>query len=378
MTYAKTDILIIGGGLAGLTAALHLQKAGFEVILIEKNGYPQHKVCGEYISNEVLPYLKWLEADPRVLGATAIDRLQFSTLSGNCIHTELPLGGFGISRYSLDNFLYEKFRRRGGTLFHDTVNAVNYKDEEFTIHTLAELQITARQVIGAYGKRSVIDLKLKRNFIQQKSPVLAVKAHYSGDFPADLVGLHNFRGGYCGVSKVEDRKINICYLADYRSFKAYKNVSVYQQEVLYKNKYLKAIFENTAPLFDAPITVSQLAFGPRETVADHILMVGDTAGLIHPLCGNGMSMAIHSAKICAELLIDYFTGSIKTRALLEKLYMSSWDRQFRLRLRMGNVLSAILERDRLSDLVLGGMVRIPALLPMIIKKTHGTILTVNS
>ena len=53
-------VLIIGGGLAGLTAAIHLRKLNIPVTLIEKNAYPKHKVCGEYISNEVLPYLKWL------------------------------------------------------------------------------------------------------------------------------------------------------------------------------------------------------------------------------------------------------------------------------------------------------------------------------
>ncbi|RZJ73742.1 MAG: FAD-binding oxidoreductase, partial [Flavobacterium sp.] len=45
----QTEILIIGGGLAGLTAALHLNKQGFDVTLIEKSAYPHHKVCGEYI-----------------------------------------------------------------------------------------------------------------------------------------------------------------------------------------------------------------------------------------------------------------------------------------------------------------------------------------
>ncbi|RZK61067.1 MAG: FAD-dependent oxidoreductase, partial [Pedobacter sp.] len=59
----KTEILIIGGGLAGLTASLHLNKLGFDVTLIEKSTYPQHKVCGEYISNEVLPYFNWLGID---------------------------------------------------------------------------------------------------------------------------------------------------------------------------------------------------------------------------------------------------------------------------------------------------------------------------
>ena len=47
----ETEVLIIGGGLAGLTAAIHLSKKGFEVIVIEKNEFPKHNVCGEYISN---------------------------------------------------------------------------------------------------------------------------------------------------------------------------------------------------------------------------------------------------------------------------------------------------------------------------------------
>ena len=55
---AAFDVLIIGGGLAGLCNAIHLSKFGTKVLLIEKNEYPKHKVCGEYISNEVLPYLQ--------------------------------------------------------------------------------------------------------------------------------------------------------------------------------------------------------------------------------------------------------------------------------------------------------------------------------
>src|SRR4051812_41024591 len=102
---AKSDILIIGGGLAGLTAALHLQKAGLNVVLIEKNAYPNHKVCGEYISNEVLPYLKWLGVDVESLNPTHINKLHLTTQSGKSTYATLPLGGFGISRYTLDNYL---------------------------------------------------------------------------------------------------------------------------------------------------------------------------------------------------------------------------------------------------------------------------------
>ena len=68
--------IIIGGGLAGLTSALHLSRFGIQVTLIEKNSYPRHKVCGEYLSNEVLPYLRSLGFEPFDFGAKKIDAHQ--------------------------------------------------------------------------------------------------------------------------------------------------------------------------------------------------------------------------------------------------------------------------------------------------------------
>lgn len=373
----QTDILIIGGGLAGLTAALHLQKTGIAVILIEKDNYPHHKVCGEYVSNEILPYLQWLDADPAIFHPSLLTKLQFSTIQGSSISTRLPLGGFGISRYQLDHFLYKKFVDKGGCVIQDTVSNVVFEKDEFRIFTQTEKQFTARQVIGAYGKRSSLDLKLKRQFILQKSPFLAVKAHYSGEFQNDLVALHNFKGGYCGVSKIEDQKINICYLADYKTFKTYKNTAVYQEKVLYQNKHLKDIFERCTPLFEAPLTISQLSFGAREAVTDHMLMIGDTAALIHPLCGNGMAMAIHSAQICVELLIRFFNGGISGRTALEKHYIISWNQHFKSRLWMGNTLSAILRKEYLADKLISGIVKVPFILPLLIKKTHGHLLKIQ-
>ena len=119
--------------------------------------------------------------------------------------------------------------------------------------------------------------------------------------------------------------------ADYKTFKTHKNIRVYQEKVLYQNKHLKDILERCTPLFEAPLTISQLSFGAREPITDHILMIGDTAALIHPLCGNGMAMAIHSAKICAELLIPFLNGAISSRTALEKHYIISWNRHFKSR-----------------------------------------------
>jgi flavin-dependent dehydrogenase len=134
---------------------------------------------------------------------------------------------------------------------------------------------------------------------------------------------------------------------------------------------MKAIFDNCNLLFDKPITISQISFSKKETVENHILMIGDTAGLIHPLCGNGMAMAIHSAKIVSVLIGNYFNDEIKSRAELEKKYSNEWNVNFSKRLKMGRLLSEIFQKQNLSDVLLRILVRFPFLLPIIIKKTHG-------
>lgn len=364
------DVIIIGGGLAGLASAIHLSKMGLQVAVIEKYGYPRHKVCGEYISNEIMPYLEWLNVDISTLNASQINRFQFSSGSGSSVNAQLPLGGFGISRYALDQFLYNKALANGCICIEATVTYVHCQDNVFTVKTKDETY-TGKVVLGAYGKRSNIDSYLSRSFIQQKSPWLAVKAHYSGTFPNDLVALHNFNGGYCGVSKVENDTINICYLADYTTFKKYKNIEDYQQQVLYKNRHLKAIFEESTLLFDKHLTISQICFDKKAPVEKDILMVGDSAGLIHPLCGNGMAMALHSSKLASDLIVDYHKGKITSKKDLNAAYTQQWNSHFSKRLFMGRMLGKALRNKTLTSQMLKVAVRFPSVLPQIIKRTHG-------
>lgn len=365
----NTNVLIIGGGLAGLASAIHLSGQGMQVTLIEKSGYPRHKVCGEYISNEILPYLTWLGAAVATLKPTTISNFEFTTSNGRIAKAKLPLGGFGISRYALDHFLYEKAIANGCKIIQETVTDIAFDQEVFSVRTPSQT-FTSKIVLGAYGKRSNIDQVLARDFIHKKSSWLAVKAHYSGDFPDDLVALHNFSGGYCGISKVENNSINICYLADYATFKKYKNIEAYQRKVLYKNKRLKSILESSALLFEKPITISQISFDPKQPVENHILMIGDTAGLIHPLCGNGMAMALHSAKIAAELVLDFQNGAI-SREVLERTYTQRWKANFGRRLFMGRMLAKILSRKKMANFLISIVASFPGLLPFIIKQTHG-------
>ncbi len=365
------QVLIIGGGLAGLSAAIHLAQAGVEVVVYEKESYPRHKVCGEYISNEVLPYWAKLGIDPFTWGATRIERCALSSISGRLVQAPLPLGGFGISRYHLDDQLQQCASQHGVKFVQAEVSTIEYQDDRFRIKTRKGEEAEAAIVIGAYGKRSRLDKEQQRSFIQERAPYLAVKRHFTGEFPEDLVALHNFSGGYCGVSKVEEGRINVCYLTDYKAFKSYRNIEQFENAVVARNPHLAACFRDFTPLFDAPITISQISFAGKERVHQHVLMCGDSAGMIHPLCGNGMGMAISSAQLLSDLIMQYLNGDLPNRVALENAYTEAWQRQFRRRLQAGRLFSRLFARNQLFDRSVSLLTHIPAALPFFIRQTHG-------
>ena len=365
------DVIIVGGGLAGLTSAIHLSTRKKRVLLIEKNEYPKHKVCGEYISNEVLPYLNSLGINPINEGAKQITKVHISTTKSNLIKGELPLGGFGMSRYFLDNLLVKKAHLNGVQILKDTVDSIHFKKDSFTITTKSSGVFQSKITIGAFGKRSSLDQKMKRKFIQKKSPYLAVKIHVKGVFPENLVALHNFKGGYCGDSKVEDNAINVCYITEYRSFKKHKNITDFQEQVVFKNEHLRKIFKESTPVFEKPLTISQVSFQTKNPVEDHIIMCGDTAGMIHPLCGNGMGMAISSARLASVRILQFLNGEIKTREGLEKQYLRDWNKEFKIRLKTGHFIAWLFRNQTISQIAYSILKRIPSLLPKMIKFTHG-------
>ncbi|MEW7292048.1 NAD(P)/FAD-dependent oxidoreductase [Aquimarina sp. 2304DJ70-9] len=367
-----SHILIIGGGLAGLTSAIHLAKKGIKAVLIEKNNYPKHKVCGEYISNEVLPYFDFLNINLSAIQPVKISKFSITTQKGNAIQSVLPLGGFGISRYALDHHLAKIAKELGVEIVQDQVLEVGFKNESFQIKTGKNQTFTSDYVIGSYGKRSILDKALKRHFIFKKSSWLAIKAHYKANFDTNMVALHNFNGGYCGLSKVENDRMNACYLVNYDSFKKYKDIDTFQQKVMYKNPHLKSFFEDAELLFDKPITISQINFDKKKPVENHIFMVGDSAGLIHPLCGNGMAMAIQSSQILCELLIENYNCTVKRpRTELERMYTKRWNATFSKRLYSGRLLQKVLLNSHLQQLSYKLATILPSMVPKVIKQTHG-------
>lgn len=366
MAHNKT-VIVIGGGLSGLTCALLLHRANFEVTLIEKKSYPFHRVCGEYISNEVLPFFKTLDIDIRELGASSITKLALSSPSGKIFSTNLDLGGFGLSRFTLDNYLFEKVRNEGvDCILNTKVNEISFGEDEFKVKLSDNRTLTSSHVICAHGKRSNLDKT--RDFFGERSQYMGVKYHIKTDFPVNLVQLDNFEGGYCGIVKIEADRYNLCYLSQNRHLKKFGSIEEMEKEVLYKNPALKHHFIYADFLNEKPEVINQISFQKKPLVQNHVLFCGDAAGMISPLCGNGMAMAIHSAKILSETLITHNHN----RRLIEKNYQYSWNRLFAKRLKSGRVAQNFFGNNFISEMAVQSLSLMPQLATHIIKRTHGT------
>lgn len=210
------DIAIVGGGLAGLTLSIQAADAGYRVILFEKEQYPFHKVCGEYISLESWDFLQSCGLDLEHWSLPMIHNLQISDGKGRMYDFKLPLGGMGVSRYRLDHALYLKAKEKGVAVFSETrVTNVTYTSDLFSLKTSAG-EFYSKVAVGSFGKRSNLDLKWNRAFTTTKpskmNHYIGVKYHIKYPHPSDTIALHNFHNGYCGISQIEDSTCCLCYL----------------------------------------------------------------------------------------------------------------------------------------------------------------------
>jgi flavin-dependent dehydrogenase len=352
-----------------------LAKAGYSVALFEKETYPFHKVCGEYISLESWNFLEELGLPLSDWNLPVIKRLLVSSPNGNSIEQELPLGGFGISRYKIDAALMGIARACGVAVFESVrVTDIVFERSFFRVRTAAG-EFLSKMACGTFGKRSNLDVKWKRAFTRQRSTKLnnyiGVKYHVRADLPHDLIGLHCFTHGYCGISRIEDDRYCLCYMTTAENLRISGNsIGVMEKEILRKNPFLEQLFSSTVPLFDQPVTISQISFEKKTQVEDHLLFIGDAAGMVPPLSGNGMSMALHGSKIAAKNIEAFLKGQI-ARHEMEQEYIDQWNRQFGRRLWVGRLLQRWFGSASQTNLLLHSLQPFPKLVSFLIRQTHG-------
>ena len=351
MTERMFDVAIIGGGIAGCAAAIQLARKNLRVVLCEAKSYPHHKVCGEFLSPECRILLDdlGLTAAIESVKPAAIHTVAIIAPNGTSWQTKLPDTAMGLSRYTLDSLMAAQ-ALACGVDFRDLTTVTQVQgslDNTFKLDIRTATQhdsIRARAVVGAHGKRSAIDRGLNRPFLKAPQPFVGLKAHFYGPPLPGRIHLHTFPGGYCGLSEIENGQVNVCLLVRQEVFErtcaaSPTAITGFIDWMKTQNPALGAWLSAAQPVYEPWISIAQVPFVDKQTIVNDILMVGDSAGLIAPVAGDGMGMALQASFMASRLLSAYLSGQISAERLRSH-YHAQWWAAFRLRLRLSRLLQA--------------------------------------
>jgi flavin-dependent dehydrogenase len=313
------DLIVIGSGPGGSSAAICAARAGARVLLLERGSFPRHKVCGEFVSAESLGLLaELLQSRANLIdSAIRIDRARLF-LDGQIVESAIRPAAASIARFDLDLALWQAATASGvETRDHVSVARVEHGDTSLVISAAGSLR--AHAVVDASGRWSNLSSR-------QSSPGpkwLGIKGHFREAHPSKTVDLYFFDGGYCGVQPVDlqddgsqGQRINACAMVRADRATDFPQIFTLHPE-------LKARSLDWEPLM-TPCTTSPLVFRKPTPVRKGMLLVGDAAGFVDPFVGDGISLALRSGAMAADCLITTMSGNSADAA---QLYAGRYQRE---------------------------------------------------
>lgn len=329
------DAVVVGAGPAGSSAAAVLGERGRSVLLVEKDLFPRHKVCGEFLSADALSSLERIGAREAVEGATEerITKGMLYLATGHTVAFTLPAPAIGLSRFRLDDLLARRARAAGVDVrFNTRVFSAEPAHGGFHVrftHDQIESEAAARAVIGAWGRWDALDRAMERGFLGRRARFLGWNRDFGGDtgFLAGRVHLYLFAGGYCGLSRVEEGAVN---LAGVVSEEAWRRAGGWTAVVNAARERNRALDSDLARLTPGPI--GYLGTGPvfftrKPPVENDLLMAGDAAGVIDPFSGEGQAAALASGILAAEAAERFLSGEL-SREKCSRSYAKAWRDRF--------------------------------------------------
>lgn len=302
------EVVIVGGGLAGASAACLLAQAGRPALLIERETAPRHKVCGEFLSIEAQTYLARLGISLDDLGASRIASVRL--IHGRTIaEAELPFTARGLSRKILDEVLLDRAASSGARLVRGPAVRTISADESGIRADAGELgEIHARTLFLATGKHDVRGVK--RPPAGTAEDLIGFKAHYIlGERQQrsleGAVEVFLFAGGYAGLQMIEGGAANLCLVATRRCFEHVgRNWRNLLDHVGMQTPLLEERLEGAMPVFERPLSIFQIPYGfvhsPHPAEPQGLFRLGDQAGVIPSFTGDGMAIALHSGYLAAS------------------------------------------------------------------------------
>ena len=301
---AVVPALVIGGGVAGAALAAHLAQAGRRVLLVERRDRPHDKVCGEFISGEAALYLDDLGIDLAALGAVRMRVVRLA--AGRRITTvPLPFPAFSLSRRVLDEAMLHAAIERGAQVRRGCgARALVWRDGAWVAQLDGDETIAADEVFLATGKH---DLRGWKRPPGAQNDLIAFKLHWQLAREETMslgaaVELVLFPGGYAGLELVEDGLANLCLVVRQRRFAALgRRWDALLASLCAASPHLHGRLAGALAIASRPLAIASIPYGHVATVGRGPWLHGDQAAVIPSFSGDGIAIALHSARLAADI-----------------------------------------------------------------------------
>ncbi len=302
---SQDEVLVLGGGVAGCAASIALARKGRRVTLIERELAPKHKVCGEFLSGEALEDLHALGVDVASLGAVPLDHVRLAA-ARRAAEAPLPFAAASLTRKSLDTALIAEAIAAGVTM--ERGRSVHSLDRNNGVWQVTLDDGTTREaptVFLATGKHDVRGHK--RPDDPQRWVAFKMYFKLAPGQAAELAGaseLMLYPGGYGGIQPVEDGMANLCCVVQQRYLPRLVPGGANRWESFLEMMekacpHLSMRIAGAEPLLEKPIAITHIPYGYiRHTTDEGLYCIGDQAAVIPSFTGDGISIALHTAR-CA-------------------------------------------------------------------------------
>ena len=323
---AVSENLVIGGGLAGAMVAMRLSASGRRVMLIEKERIHHHKVCGEFLSREAVEYLRHAGIDLVSLGAVPIRSLRVSA-KGKVVEAELPFTALSLSRSVLDEALLARAAEEGCTVLRGVAaERLDARDGSWDIQLGDGKLLQSQSVFLATGKH---DLRGWNRGPGVQGDLVGFKMHWKLAAPQiealrEYMELFIFEGGYGGLSLVEGGIANFCLVVRRSNLHKIGGWHQLLQELLVTNQQLQSRLNGAEALWQRPLAISSIPYGYIAHQTPGLWCLGDQAAVIPSFTGDGMSIALHSGALAAEMYLTGESADAYQRKLHAQLKRGVW------------------------------------------------------
>jgi len=385
------DVIVVGGGPAGSTAATLLRRAGWDVVLCDAARFPRHKICGEYVPPAALRIFERLGALGAIESLGPLRHVGMAVVSpgGTTVLGRYGGGvrGLSLRRLDLDRALLDHARQSGVTVLEGArvtglarcgggVFEVAVGGDARAAGPAPAAVLRARAVVGADGRNSLVARRLGLRRTEPRHRKWAVMGHFGGvDVPAGHGEMIVTPYGYCGINPLPQGLANVCVVVDHQAIRGAAvggdRLASFFHDRISAHPLLRQRMARAEPVGRLWAT-GPMACRTARGFADGAVLVGDAAGFYDPFTGEGIAMALRGAEMAAEVLSGALRrGDLASRAL--EPYEEARRAAFHARLRLDRSLQALLKHPRLTDWVARRLRRDPGLADLLARVTGDTV-----